>query len=379
VAVAPSHFDEAPLLARGLYERHATALRGFCRQRSANQADAEEALQATFLRALSAMRAGVRPREERAWLLTIARNVCATQATRAHRRHEVALEPAMLETQAAEHSFDRSVDPDLIAALEGLPEGQRRAFVLRAVDGLSYHEIANELGVSHAAVETWIFRARRKLAAAVSESRSRLAHATSLVGAAKSLFAGSATLKATAAASLAIATLAGAAPAIRDRLDDRGTTQIRQDRDARVAPDAPGVSSSTPTPTRSQPQGLEPRGPSRGADAPAAGRTMLPRDVPSTVAGPVAPPTSTSGAPPASTSPPQATTPTTPPTPVDEITDTTNQIVEPVVELVDPLVTPVVEVVEGVAEPLPEVPPIPLPLETPTLELPDAELPPLLP
>ena len=49
-------------------------------------------------------------------------------------------------------------------SLASLPEQQRRALVLREWQGLSYHEIAAELGLSHAAVETLLFRARRMLA-----------------------------------------------------------------------------------------------------------------------------------------------------------------------------------------------------------------------
>src|SRR3954454_15222336 len=53
----------------------------------------------------------------------------------------------------------------LSAALEGLPERQRRALLLRDWRGLSYDEIAVELGASYQAVETLLFRARRSVAA----------------------------------------------------------------------------------------------------------------------------------------------------------------------------------------------------------------------
>ena len=48
--------------------------------------------------------------------------------------------------------------------LEQMPESQRRAILLREWQGLSYREIAEELELSQAAVETLIFRARRSLA-----------------------------------------------------------------------------------------------------------------------------------------------------------------------------------------------------------------------
>jgi hypothetical protein len=48
--------------------------------------------------------------------------------------------------------------------LETMPENQRRAILLREWQGLTYREISAELGLSQAAVETLIFRARRALA-----------------------------------------------------------------------------------------------------------------------------------------------------------------------------------------------------------------------
>src|SRR5581483_7201898 len=64
--------------------------------------------------------------------------------------------------------------------LEQMPEQQRRAILLREWQGLSYREIADELKLSQAAVETLIFRARRSLAqgleqpAAVAPKRKRM-------------------------------------------------------------------------------------------------------------------------------------------------------------------------------------------------------------
>jgi sigma-70-like protein len=45
-----------------------------------------------------------------------------------------------------------------------MPENQRRAILLREWQGLTYREISAELGLSQAAIETLIFRARRALA-----------------------------------------------------------------------------------------------------------------------------------------------------------------------------------------------------------------------
>jgi len=59
---------------------------------------------------------------------------------------------------------------ELTQALGAIPTRQRRALVLREFQGYSYEEIANELGISVAAVETLLFRARRGIAQQLEQS-----------------------------------------------------------------------------------------------------------------------------------------------------------------------------------------------------------------
>src|SRR5205823_1932715 len=110
-------------------------------------------------------RRGVVPLFDEAWLLAIARNVCLSRTEVARRRAvEVARDPHVLaESVAAPATSDDLAG--LSEALTGLTEPQRRAILLREWQGLSYREIANELDLSQAAVETLLFRARRALAA----------------------------------------------------------------------------------------------------------------------------------------------------------------------------------------------------------------------
>jgi RNA polymerase sigma factor (sigma-70 family) len=51
-----------------------------------------------------------------------------------------------------------------------MPAQQRRALLLREWRGLTYREIAAELELSQAAVETLLFRARRTLARGLDEA-----------------------------------------------------------------------------------------------------------------------------------------------------------------------------------------------------------------
>src|SRR5215208_3399066 len=107
----------------------------------------------------------------------------------------------------------------LADALPKLPEKLRTPFLMREWQGLSYHDIADELGVSHSAVETLIFRARKHLAGALegslAERKRRVRQAfdsSGLLAALKALFGGgTAALQAAAAvAALAVGTAATA-------------------------------------------------------------------------------------------------------------------------------------------------------------------------
>jgi len=207
----------------GLYHRHYGRVLGFCRNRLRTREEAEDAAQTTFCYALGALRRGVVPASEKAWLLKIARNVCLNRWAADKRRSlvEIARDPAVLQEVAP---APEAKDDELVAlqdALGHLTEQQRRAIVLREWQGLSYAEIADELALSQAAVETLIFRARRSLARHLrgdGRLRSGL-DLGSLIAAFKSLLTGSSVAVKIAATVAALVTAGAIAePGIQHRL-----------------------------------------------------------------------------------------------------------------------------------------------------------------
>jgi len=152
--------------ARDLYERHGAAIFRFCRSRLRSREEAEDARQTTFLHALRALSRGVVPAAELSWLLKIADNVCRTRRHDARRRFafEVTEDPAELGRIAAPARPDVELLMPLGDALDRLTAPQRQALLLREWQGLSYKEIAAELGIGQGAVEVLLFRARRALA-----------------------------------------------------------------------------------------------------------------------------------------------------------------------------------------------------------------------
>ena len=147
-----------------LFLRHARQIQSFCLWRLRNRLDAEDAVQATFLNAFRALERGVVPYSEAAWLYRIADNVCKTNRRAAYRRGRVETPAAIDDRVVSPEHLDETFD--FRRALLRLPLRQRHAIVLREWRGLGYTEIGEALGLSTAAVETLLHRARRSLRSA---------------------------------------------------------------------------------------------------------------------------------------------------------------------------------------------------------------------
>ncbi len=146
-----------------LYERHARDLYRFALYLCGNHAEAEDIVSETFVRAWNSP-ASLRVQTEKAYLFTIARNHFLHGRRRAWRHAELdeqVRDPApgvqAVVEQKEELARVRSV-------LRAMPEVDRSALLLRAVEGLSYQEIATALELTVPAVKTRIHRARLKLA-----------------------------------------------------------------------------------------------------------------------------------------------------------------------------------------------------------------------
>src|ERR1041384_1601936 len=160
-----------PLLARvptaekqfeRLYRRYAGDVYRYAMAVMRNAQDAEDITQTTFMNAYRAMQAGERPDMPKNWLITIAHNVCRQRFRQAQRRPN---EGELNERLAEAMEQDEGVvsGEGLRRALSHLAFNQRAALVMRELEGRSYQEIAEILGLSVSAVETLIFRARRAL------------------------------------------------------------------------------------------------------------------------------------------------------------------------------------------------------------------------
>jgi RNA polymerase sigma factor (sigma-70 family) len=167
---------ELPVLARDqafeiLYRRYVKDVYHYALALLRNPADAEDVTQTTFLNAYRAYQQGVQIEKPHNWLIKICHNVARTRYARASRRvKEVPLEDHV--DQLAVPDADQPDVVGVLRALGRLPFNQRAALAMRELEGRSYAEIADTLGVSVPAVETLIFRARKTLRLKASSLRS---------------------------------------------------------------------------------------------------------------------------------------------------------------------------------------------------------------
>jgi RNA polymerase sigma factor (sigma-70 family) len=156
-----------------LFEEHGRMVYGLCRVLLRDADEAEDAAQQVFLSAHRSMLGGTEPREPSAWLAAIARNEChgrirarmATPLTLVVDERDAV--GADIEQVAGQHAEIEA----LCVALAELPKQQREAVVLREFYGLSYEEVRTALGVTDGAVESLLFRARKRLQAELKPAR----------------------------------------------------------------------------------------------------------------------------------------------------------------------------------------------------------------
>jgi RNA polymerase sigma factor (sigma-70 family) len=377
----PLELSTDSLAAAALYQRHSGRVFGYCLSRLGRREDAEDAVQTTFLHAVRGLRRGVVPATEIAWLLGIARNVCLTRWESVGRRSrlESPCDPGQLDRGRAAPQGRREELIGLEDALSQLPEQQRLAVVLRDWRGLSYDEVAAQLGVSRAAVETLIFRGRRTLAGLLREepqaTRRRLrslGDLGSILSAVKAFLTGGAAATKIAATAVTVAALSGAGAVVGTSGQGAGPAPLDVPATKRataglVASVAPERTLEAQSPARRPPASRET--PARRAPAPAV--AAVPSAAPPTTAahGPIAATPAGEAPVQAPPSSPPSSEPQRAPQPIPSQPAAVAAATPPVEELLPA----VIEAVEETVAPLLPV----LPITVPPVTVPPIEVPPV--
>jgi RNA polymerase sigma factor (sigma-70 family) len=146
--------------------RYRDRLLAYVRRMSAG-ADAEDVVQDVLARAYLSLRADDRPMALRAWLYRVAHNRCLDLLRRPAPvltdNPELGARPGLtLGEQVAGRERLRQV----VADIQGLPDQQRSALIIRELEGLSYEELAEALETTVPAIKSLLVRARMNLARA---------------------------------------------------------------------------------------------------------------------------------------------------------------------------------------------------------------------
>jgi RNA polymerase sigma-70 factor, ECF subfamily len=145
-----------------LYERHAPDVFRFAMYMSGNKSDAEDITAETFVRAWTAPQS-IESATVKGYLFTIARNLFLKSLRRTSRQTPLSEElPDPAPGTAGRLEQQAELDA-VLARLQTLPEVDRAAVLMRALEGLPYQEIATALDISLSAAKVKVHRARAVL------------------------------------------------------------------------------------------------------------------------------------------------------------------------------------------------------------------------
>jgi RNA polymerase sigma-70 factor (ECF subfamily) len=151
-------------VARHEIEEHIPRLRRYARALLRDPGAADDLVQDCLERALSRWHLWRREGDLRAWLFTIMHNVFANQRRRAGRRPDgQSLADLPAEPARNGGQIEHMAVLDMQAALGQLPEEQRQAVLLIALEGFSYAEVARVADVPIGTVMSRLSRGRERL------------------------------------------------------------------------------------------------------------------------------------------------------------------------------------------------------------------------
>jgi RNA polymerase sigma-70 factor, ECF subfamily len=166
---------------RVLVEQHGRSVFRLAYRMTGNEQDAEDVVQESFLRAYRQLGRFESRANFGTWLYRIVAN-CSVDLMRAkHARHDIARRESL--DEAADLPAVNSPTPERLAesgeiqrrvadALGALSPLERAAFTLRHYEGRSIDEISRTLGLGTSAAKHSVFRAVKKLRAALAPLRS---------------------------------------------------------------------------------------------------------------------------------------------------------------------------------------------------------------
>lgn len=129
-----------------------------------SRAEAEDAVQDTYLK-LWELRDGLdQVRSPKAYSMTLLRNICLDRL----RRAQIISADGQASQSCGSISQEENMDAKerlgrVLKAINALPEGQRKVLLMRTVEGLSYEEMSRITGMNNLTLRVLLSQARKKL------------------------------------------------------------------------------------------------------------------------------------------------------------------------------------------------------------------------
>ena len=155
-----------------LYHRYQRRIGAYIYGMVHDHGRAEDITQDVFMSALRRMRETETPIAFKPWIYEIAKNACIDAFRRSKRAEEISYDAddgserlhLVSKGPTPEAAVDTRMSLDnLRGAFGGLSEAHHQILVMRELEGLTYREIGERLGMSRPSVESTLFRARRRL------------------------------------------------------------------------------------------------------------------------------------------------------------------------------------------------------------------------
>jgi RNA polymerase sigma-70 factor (ECF subfamily) len=161
---------------RPLVERHQASLFRMAFARVRDEEDARDIVQGAFIKAWTHLDGFRQDASFLTWMRRIVENLCTDHARKKIRRKTGSYDDAIATRDEdgtildghqaddpAKALHNRHIRERIGAALDQLSEEQRQILLLREIDGLSYKEIAEHIGIPEGTVMSRLFYARKRI------------------------------------------------------------------------------------------------------------------------------------------------------------------------------------------------------------------------
>jgi RNA polymerase sigma-70 factor (ECF subfamily) len=152
-----------------LVQRHQATVYRSCYRILGNEEDARDATQETFLRVHRKLDTFGGRSTFKTWLVRVAMNFCLNECASRRRKiphtTNIGLEHFVARTEEAPEAelMRAEAAVQLHYALELVRAEHRAAIVLRDLEGLTYRETAESLGITEGTAKSWVHRGREQL------------------------------------------------------------------------------------------------------------------------------------------------------------------------------------------------------------------------